>query len=131
MIVLEGLPALSPFRSERLERRLQSLSPSVRIAGAWHVYWVEPRAGATPDAAVLHRVLEAGDARHARAEGAVSRYVSPRLGTISPWASKATDILRGAGQPVARVERGVRIDLAGWPSRTIMSGKTRRNGRAL
>ena len=48
MIVLEGLPALSPFRRERLEARLQALSPEVRIAGAWHVYWVEP---APPDAA--------------------------------------------------------------------------------
>ena len=69
MIVLEGLPALSPFRRERLEQRLQSLSSSVRIVGAWHVYWVEPRDGLTPDAAVLHRVLEAGDAIHPHAQG--------------------------------------------------------------
>ncbi|MCA0394572.1 MAG: phosphoribosylformylglycinamidine synthase [Proteobacteria bacterium] len=118
MIVLEGLPALSPFRRERLELRLQTLSPAVRVLDAWHVYWIEPQAGATPEAAVLRRVLEADDLRHPRAEEALSRYVSPRLGTISPWASKATEILRGAGQPVARVERGLRIDLAGWPRQT-------------
>ncbi|MEO5628308.1 MAG: phosphoribosylformylglycinamidine synthase, partial [Thermomonas sp.] len=46
---------------------------------------------------------------------AVSRYIVPRLGTLSPWASKATELLRGAGLPVQRVERGTRIDLAGWP----------------
>ena len=115
MIVLEGLPALSPFRRERLEQRLQSFSPAVRVVDAWHVYWIEPREDAVLDAAVLHRVLEAGDAVHAREQSAVSRYVSPRLGTISPWASKATEILRGAGQAVARVERGMRIDLTGWP----------------
>src|SRR5690606_1877643 len=115
MIVLEGLPALSPFRRERLELRLQSISPEVRIAGAWHVYWIEPEPGAAPDQAVLERVLEAG-AGHAPARpGTVTRFVSPRLGTISPWASKASDILRGAGQPVRRGERGTRIDLAGWP----------------
>src|SRR5690606_31901553 len=115
MIVLEGLPALSPFRRERLELRLQSVSPVVRIVGAWHVYWVDPEPGATPDPAVLRRVLSAGDALAAVAEGAVSRFVAPRLGTISPWASKASEILRGARQPVRRVERGTRIDLAGWP----------------
>jgi len=116
MIVLEGLPALSPFRRERLELRLQSLSPAVRIAGAWHVYWIEPEPGASPDVAMLERVLQAGQAQQAPEAGAVSRFVSPRLGTISPWASKATEILRGAGQPVRRVERGLRIDLAGFPA---------------
>ena len=115
MIVLEGLPALSPFRRERLELRLQSVSPGVRIAGAWHVYWIDPEPGASPDPAVLRRVLEAGDDRAAPASGSISRFVAPRLGTISPWASKASEILRGARQPVRRVERGTRIDLTGWP----------------
>ena len=100
MIVLEGLPALSPFRRERLELRLQSVSPGVRIAGAWHVYWIDPEPGASPDPAVLRRVLEAGDDRAAPASGSISRFVAPRLGTISPWASKASEILRGARQPV-------------------------------
>src|SRR5690606_20561429 len=86
MIVLEGLPALSPFRRERLELRLQSVSPGVRIAGAWHVYWIDPDPGASPDPAVLRRVLEAGDDRAAPASGSISRFVAPRLGTISPWA---------------------------------------------
>ncbi len=123
MIVLEGLPALSPFRRDRLQTRLQSLSPSVRVSGAWYVYWVEPLRGedggapaALPDAATLHRILQAGDAAAPRADGAVSRYVAPRVGTISPWASKATELLRGAGLPVKRVERGMRLDLVGWPS---------------
>ncbi len=115
MIVLEGLPALSPFRRERLELRLQSVAPEVRIAGAWHVYWIEPESGSAPDPEVLRRVLEAGEERAPAQAGALTRFVSPRLGTISPWASKATDILRGADQPVRRVERGTRIDLLGWP----------------
>src|SRR3546814_6822302 len=63
MIVLEGQPALSPFRRERLESRLRALSPDVRVAGAWHVYWVEPAdAGQAIDSAVLNRILQAGDA---------------------------------------------------------------------
>ncbi|MGM3150740.1 hypothetical protein, partial [Escherichia coli] len=50
------------------------------------------------------------------ADGAVSRIVMPRLGTLSPWSSKATELVRGAGQPVSRVERGLRIDVQGWPA---------------
>ncbi len=119
MIVLEGLPALSPFRRDRLQTRLQAIVPELRIVGAWFVYWVEPQAGLTPDPAVLQRILEAHDDRAPLAAGAVSRFVAPRLGTISPWASKASELLRGAGQPVKRVERGTRIDLTGVPEDAV------------
>ena len=114
MIVLEGQPALSPFRRERLEARLRALHPDFRIAGAWWTYWVVPDAGANPDPAALARILEAGDAPAARAEGAVSRFVLPRLGTISPWASKATELLRGATLPIRRVERGMFRNARAW-----------------
>ncbi|GAB3508911.1 phosphoribosylformylglycinamidine synthase [Pseudoxanthomonas daejeonensis] len=118
MIVLEGATALSPFRRQRLQSRLQSLVPGLRIEGAWHVYFVQPAgtASAPVDPAALHRILQAGDAEAPRADGALSRYVVPRLGTRSPWSSKATELLQGAGLPVARVERGLRLDLAGWPA---------------
>src|SRR5690606_19564425 len=63
----------------------------------------------------LKRILQAGADVAPRADGAASRYVAPRLGTISPWASKASELLRGAGLAVKRVERGTRLDIEGWP----------------
>ncbi len=39
-------------------------------------------------------------------------HVVPRLGTISPWASKATDIAKICGLPVHRIERGRVVALA-------------------
>src|SRR5690606_23116450 len=116
MIVLEGLPALSPFRRDRLQSRLSAIAPDLRLLGAWYTYWVEPEPGAAPDGAVLHRILQAAPGRQPLAAGASSRFVVPRLGTISPWASKATELLHGASLPVKRVERGTRIDLAGLPA---------------
>ncbi|RNF84325.1 phosphoribosylformylglycinamidine synthase [Montanilutibacter psychrotolerans] len=116
MIVLEGAPALSSFRRERLQARLQAIHPDVRLLGAYPVYWVVPEADSAPDASILRRILQAESSEAARDLGAVSRYVTPRLGTLSPWASKATELLRGAGQPVHRVERGTRYDLQGWPA---------------
>jgi phosphoribosylformylglycinamidine synthase len=115
MIVLEGLPALSPFRRDRLQTRLQSHVDGLRITGAWHVYFIEPEVGASPDLDALGRILEGCTAREPAEGGAESRFVVPRLGTLSPWASKATEILRGAGLAVKRVERGLRLDLAGLP----------------
>src|SRR6478752_391047 len=116
MIVLEGLPALSPFRRDRLQARLRQIAPELRITGSWHVYFVQPEAGASPDMGALGRILEASPAQAEAAEGTHSRFVTPRLGTLSPWATKATEILQGAGHPVKRVERGLRLDLAGLPA---------------
>ncbi|KRG79462.1 phosphoribosylformylglycinamidine synthase [Stenotrophomonas ginsengisoli] len=116
MIVLEGAAALSPFRSERLESRLQSIAADLRIAGTRHLYFVQAADPAALDMAVLGRVLDAGSAAPAAAAGTVSRIVVPRLGTRSPWSSKATELVRGAGQAIERVERGLRIELSGWPA---------------
>src|SRR6478735_4721216 len=115
MIVLEGLPALSPFRRDRLQARLRQIVPELRVTGSWHVYFVLPEAASEPDTEALGRILEGSPTQAAAAEGAHSRFVTPRLGTLSPWATKATEILQGAGHPVKRVERGLRLDLAGLP----------------
>ncbi|WP_133501680.1 phosphoribosylformylglycinamidine synthase [Cognatilysobacter terrigena] len=122
MIVLEGAPALSPFRLERLQARLRSLHPDVRLLGTRHTYWVLPEPGAQPDPAKLGEILEAGATFADRDPSAVSRFVTPRLGTHSPWSSKATELLQGAGLPVHRVERGTRIDLANWPTDAATQG---------
>jgi len=116
MIVLEGQQALSQFRRARLESRLQSVAPSVRILGTWQVFFIDPEGQARPDEAVLCRILQADGAPAPAEPGAVSRYVVPRLGTRSPWSSKATELVRGAGLPIQRVERGLRVDLAGLPA---------------
>ncbi len=42
--------------------------------------------------------------------------VVPRLGTVSPWSSKATDIARGCGlEAVLRIERGTLYRIDGMP----------------
>jgi len=122
MMVLEGASALSSFRRERLQARLQAVHPNLRLLGAWWTYWVVPEANAQPDGTTLARILQGGFDEAPREAGAVSRYVTPRLGTLSPWASKATELMHGAGQPVKRVERGLRYDLAGWPSDATTQG---------
>ncbi len=116
MIVLEGASALSPFRRERLQARLNAIAPALRIVDSWNGYWVQPESGQAPDMDALMRILQAGPVHSDAGSGVVTRFVVPRLGTLSPWASKATELLRGAGLPVLRVERGMRIDVAGWPA---------------
>ncbi|HEV2606937.1 MAG TPA: phosphoribosylformylglycinamidine synthase [Xanthomonadaceae bacterium] len=115
MIVLEGLPALPSFRSDRLEKSLRKLHDGIRIAGASWLYFIDADTGATPDRAALGRILQAESRDTPSPSGARDLFVVPRLGTLSPWASKATEILRGAGLPVHRAERGMRLEVVGLP----------------
>src|SRR5690606_39254668 len=63
------------------------------------------------DTATLQRILLANAAEAA----AATLWVAPRLGTISPWSSKATDILRRRGLPIRRVERALALELEPLP----------------
>ena len=112
MIALDGQNALSAFRLERLNRQLAEIFPGARVTVSRYVYLLQ--AAAPLDAAGHQRLAQVLEAGTAPALGALF-WVVPRLGTISPWSSKATDILRGCGFDVDRVERGIAFDLAGPP----------------
>ncbi|MEN9893674.1 MAG: hypothetical protein RLY78_3969 [Pseudomonadota bacterium] len=105
----EGGNALSPFRAQALLPQLQAVCPRVVGVVARHVHWVSAAAAdGTPPAreAVdkLAALLAYGDPYAGGDEGALI-VVMPRLGTLSPWASKATDIARNCGLDLHRVER--------------------------
>lgn len=112
MIALDGQSALSPFRLERLNARLDALHHGTRVQAAWYVYFVD--AAVAPTGEMRARLLQVLEAKDTTPEPA-SFWVVPRLGTISPWSSKATDILHGAGFDIQRVERGLGWLIAGMP----------------
>ncbi|WP_026293181.1 phosphoribosylformylglycinamidine synthase [Rudaea cellulosilytica] len=116
MLVFDGQPALSAFRLERLNRELNRTLSDCRVGAARYVYFVDSDPGAAVDRDALCRVLRAenGEAKPA------TLWVVPRLGTLSPWSTKATEILRGCGMAVRRVERGIAFTIANPP----MSGST-------
>jgi phosphoribosylformylglycinamidine synthase len=118
MIVLDGRSALSDFRLDRLNRRLDALSKGTRVRGARHVYFVQSDSSLTP--ALHRRLAEVLDATEAPPADA-SLWVVPRFGTRSPWSTKATDIVHHVGIHVSRVERGTaflidRLPEAGDPA---------------
>ncbi|QAU23734.1 phosphoribosylformylglycinamidine synthase [Dyella sp. M7H15-1] len=113
MISLDGQSALSPFRLERLNARLDALHRGAKAQACWFVYFID--AAVVPEGKQRARLLEALEAKDAQPQPA-SLWVVPRLGTISPWSSKATDILHGAGFDVRRVERGTAWQVSGLPA---------------
>jgi len=117
MLILPGSNALSAFRSQRLLTQLQAALPSVAAVQARYVHFIDAAQPlSADDTSRLGALLTYGEPAHAdNAEGAVEEFfVIPRFGTISPWASKATDIVHNCGMVhVKRVERGIafRINL--------------------
>lgn len=108
LTTVPGGDALSPFRAAALRVRLERVVPGLTGVGARHVHLVASEAP-LDDAtgATVARLLTYGPAAGPEPEGAhhATVVVSPRLGTLSPWASKATDIAHNCGVDVRRVER--------------------------
>ncbi|HVQ60915.1 MAG TPA: phosphoribosylformylglycinamidine synthase, partial [Burkholderiales bacterium] len=106
ILKLRGSPAVSAFRLDKLNSLLARIHPSLRVTAAEYLHFAETaRALNADENAVLVRLLEYGEP--ARPGTGTMRLVVPRLGTISPWSSKATDIARSCGlDAVRRVERG-------------------------
>ena len=104
-ISFAGGNALSPFRAQQLQSALAAIHPKITGIAARFVHLVA--LDATPTAAQQERLgalLTYGDPYEGPEEGPLL-VVTPRLGTVSPWASKATDIARNCGLAVHRVER--------------------------
>ncbi|WP_280817591.1 phosphoribosylformylglycinamidine synthase [Variovorax sp. TBS-050B] len=105
--MFEGGSALSDFRARQLLPRLQAIEPRIEGLSARFVHLVVTDAAL--DAAGRERfaaLLTYGEPFEApAAKAAASVVVTPRLGTVSPWASKATDIAHNCGLALRRVER--------------------------
>ncbi len=101
----EGGNALPGFRAESLLARLRGQVDRIERVAARHVHWVWSDSALTrAESDRLESLLRYGEPATALA-GAETIVVAPRLGTISPWASKATDIARNCGLVVHRIER--------------------------
>ncbi len=108
VLVLDGAPALSDFRLRKVAASLDA-EPGHLFARFVHLLSLsEPLTEMELDRcrALLTYGPRTG---HPEAGGTLLATVVPRLGTVSPWSSKATDIFRISGlHKVLRVERGVR-----------------------
>ena len=111
MLILPGSNALSVFRSQRLLNQLQAVAPTIASVQARFYHFIDASAPlSTADTERLSAMLTYGEpVPETLYEGATEEFfVIPRLGTISPWASKATDIAHNCGMAhVHRIERGV------------------------
>ncbi|WP_341501766.1 phosphoribosylformylglycinamidine synthase [Gallaecimonas sp. GXIMD4217] len=115
MEILRGAPALSPFRLEKLLSACREAELPVNGISAEFMHFADLKeALSSEELGRLEKLLTYGP-RSVQEEKRGQLYlVVPRLGTISPWSSKATDIAHNCGlAQVKRLERGIAYHVDG------------------
>ena len=111
---LRGASALSLFRIQKLAQKAAALGlPQAEIASE---YWYFVSSPAALDAAQTEKLqaLLSAVRVDTPAAGQSLFLITPRIGTISPWSSKATDIAHNCGlDGVERIERGMAVYVSG------------------
>ncbi len=107
ILKLRGSAAFSNTRLARLTEQARGVAPSLKHLAAEHWYFIELNAPLNEaERGRLCQLLDIPAKQLAEPAGTLL-LVTPRLGTISPWSSKATDIARQCGfSGVNRIERG-------------------------
>ncbi|MEC7096508.1 MAG: phosphoribosylformylglycinamidine synthase, partial [Pseudomonadota bacterium] len=115
MLLLPGSVALSAPRFSRLSAQITELDPTLTLKRAFFIYAVD--VAGDVDGNTLSALLQPGTSSQPCGDELIERevvVVAPRFGTISPWASKATNIAQNCGvEGVKRIERAIVYVLAG------------------
>lgn len=113
VLILQAESALSPFRLEKLNCKLQQYTsnPHCSILDVKNVYLVNTDVNKNFNKNKLEKILKAQVIAPASEERFL--YIAPRPGTISPWSSKATDILRNCDfDEVLRIEHALCLEFS-------------------
>jgi len=121
MLCLLGPSALSSFRADNLIERLRAVDVPVTELAVEPVYLAEldeSAAWSEGDQAILNELVDASLIDVSELAGHL--LIVPRIGTVSPWSSKATDICHATGlSSLIRVEHGRKISLPRFSCCTI------------
>lgn len=109
MLTLRGNPSLSLFRRQRVLNQLKAALPVISGVYAEFVHFVDAQEGLVyRQRGILDQLLKYGPKEAVEEPTGQAIWVLPRVGTISPWSSKATDIAHNSGLDIIkRLERGV------------------------
>lgn len=117
VLPLRGVTALSDFRVEKLLQKAAALGlPEVKLKSEFWYFVGSEKALDAATVEKLQALLAAQSVKETpkAREGLHLFLVTPRLGTISPWASKATNIAENCGLAgIGRIERGMAVWLEG------------------
>lgn len=113
--IFKGLSALSPFRREKVLADAKRISNKVESISAEYIHVVESSQDLSDKQIEIINSLLNYNKEYGTAKPKGHTFITaPRVGTISPWSSKATDIIKNTGiDVVKRVERAVLFGVEG------------------
>ncbi len=112
---LSGADALSAFRQQRLLASLAAQGVALESLEAQYLHFIWSEADLdAKNQKILASLLTYGQPFVSKIRAGQGAVVIPRFGTVSPWASKATDIAHQCALDVLRIERGVQY---AWQSK--------------
>ncbi|MGE5320685.1 MAG: phosphoribosylformylglycinamidine synthase [Hyphomicrobiaceae bacterium] len=121
IVSLPGSAALSYFRLDKIRKEAARVGIALGELSAryWHFLELDAELDAAA-AQQLGKTLDYGIPADRPSADEVQILVTPRPGTISPWSSKATDILKNSGlSQLRRIERGVAYRLCDPQGRAL------------
>ena len=108
ILQIKGRQAQSEFKIQQLLADIHSVVPQLQSLYAEHCYFVQVESPLSKEE--FDRLLQLIDGDRYESSGLLDSetiYVVPRFGTISPWCTKAMEIIRRCGfEKIRRVERG-------------------------
>ena len=109
MEILRGSPALSQFRVNKLLQLCCEWQIPIISIYAEYIHFIDSATSLhDSDFSTLKKLLQYGPQIEQQQPNGMLLIVTPRIGTISPWASKATDIAHNCGlNQINRIERGI------------------------
>jgi phosphoribosylformylglycinamidine synthase len=114
MLLILGNSALSKASLTKLKQQFKTNGCELSQLSAKYVHVVDVEADSLDkqQQEVLHSILEYGVHEGNSANAGHKIYALPRMGTISPWSTKATDIAHICGlNKISRIERGIQFSL--------------------
>ncbi len=109
MLILQGCNALSDFRINKLLLALQSCVAEISSIQSHFIHFAKTNTDLNEkEQTQLVALLGQGSATNTENNHSTSLIAIPRPGTISPWSSKASDIIHNSGlNKIIRIERGL------------------------
>ena len=107
-----GIQALRNFKVKTLNKKISALIPDIELVSSEYIHFIESKQDLnTSNKSILDNLLNyAPKANLSNSNFQIT--ISPRIGTISPWSSKASEICKLCGlSGIKRVERGITYHL--------------------
>ena len=103
-----GIQALRKFKVKSLNEKIKSFIPDINLIGTEYIHFIESDLElSSSNKTLLDKLLNYAPKVDLKISKKIIT-ISPRIGTISPWSSKASDICQLCGLSIiSRVERGI------------------------